>query len=91
MFDFSKLSRPRHSTFKTETRRDIPENVSRPPRDRDVQDRDYIHGVEVRITVNVRCRVSVVLPFLHFHILYVPKNADDGQFSPAQSENSALS
>ena len=41
-FDFSKLSRLRRSTFKTETRRDVPKNVSRPPRDRDVQDRDCI-------------------------------------------------
>jgi len=30
------------STFKTDTRRDVPKNVSRPPRDRYVQDRDYI-------------------------------------------------
>ena len=29
-------------TLKTETRRDVPKNVSRPSRDRDVQDRDYI-------------------------------------------------
>ena len=38
-FDFSKLSRPRRSTFKTETRRS-----KKTPRDRDVQDRDYIPG-----------------------------------------------
>jgi len=37
-------SRPRCSAFKTETRRDDPKNVSRLPRDRDVQDRDYIPG-----------------------------------------------
>ena len=34
------------SSHKTETRRDVPKNVSRPPRDRDVQDRDYIHANE---------------------------------------------
>ena len=43
-FDFAKLSRPRRSTFKTEMRQDVPKNVSRPSRDRDVQDRDYIPG-----------------------------------------------
>ena len=42
-FDFFKLSRPRRSTFKTETRpRCYKKTLSRPPRDWDVQDRDYI-------------------------------------------------
>ena len=56
MFDFSKLSRPRRSTFKTETRRSKKrlETASR----RDVQDRDYIPGARVSVMVTDRVRVS---------------------------------
>ena len=38
----SRNPRPRRYIFKTETRPIRYKNVSRPPRDRDVQDRDYI-------------------------------------------------
>jgi len=45
-FDFSKLSRPRWDRDVQPSRprrdREVPKNVSRPSRDRDVQDRDYI-------------------------------------------------
>ena len=52
-------TRPRRLTFKTETRRDVPKNVSRPPRDRDVQDRDYIPVAgNGDIVICIRCRVT---------------------------------
>jgi len=41
-----KVTRPRRYMFKTETRRDVPENVSMPSRDRVVQDRDYIPAAD---------------------------------------------
>ena len=48
-------TRPRRSNFKTETRLDVPKHVSRLPRERDVQDRDYIpaHHYQQQLSVIV--------------------------------------